>query len=430
MNVVLITMDTVRGDRLGAYGYRLPTSPNLDAFTDGNAVRFSSAETVSTFTAPSHGAILTGLHPAGHGALTNGFKLLRESRTLAEVLGDVGYRTGGFVAAPWILGRRFGFDQGFEVYEEGERIFRGADAINRDALAFIEKVQEERFFLWLHYYDVHCPYVSPRPYGRMFAKDYRGNLEPYGRCGKTADNQMAAYNEMKLSEEDVVFINGLYDGGIRYLDTELGKLFARIEKWGLMDETLFVITADHGEALSDRSSFGHNLSLHEWETRVPLWFRIPAWGGSAADAAVSEVVSTVDIVPTVLELLGLPVPPDLDGRSLYSLLMGSEQKGRVEVPVFSRTAEERGVPDRAMIRLGQFKLQLAVETGKAELFDLASDPGETTDVARRHSEVSAELEARLLAWLSTQSDRLENAEPQQVEDRVREKLKALGYINP
>jgi len=428
-NVILVTLDTVRADRLGGYGYARDTSPRLDAFTR-DAVRFDHAMTATTFTTPSHASILTGLYPAAHGALTNGWGLPPAAETLTKILADGGYETAAFVAARWVLGRQFGFDQGFTTFEEGNKGPRTAEEITRGALRFLDLVQERSFFMWLHYYDAHCPYQPPAPFEQMFTEGIQSDLDTRGRCGKNS------YNRIELSDEDVRLVNGLYDGAIRYLDQHLGVLFTTLSRRGLLDGTIVVIVGDHGEELHDRGSFGHNLTLYECETRVPLWIRLPG-ARSSLPRPVEQPVSTVDIAPTILQLVGLSSHGALDGRSLVPLLGGDDSKGHPvqerwppDRAVFSRIAPEEGSEDRVALRLGQWKLHLTVRTGHAELYDLGSDGSESVEISQERPEAREQLLGRAQSWLMRQSQRLQTLQAQAVSDEVREQLRALGYVNP
>lgn len=415
-NVVLITLDTLRADHLASYGYTRETMPALDRF-GAEGVRFENAVTATTLTAPSHATILTGLHPAGHGVVTNGWVLHPKALTLAEVLGDLGYRTGAFVAARWVLGSRFGFDQGFEVFREGETDQRRADVVTTEALEYIEAVRGEAFFAWIHYYDAHCDYDPPGPFDIKFTSGVDSALDPDGKCGKTF------YNRTELSEADVEKVRGSYDGELAYLDSQLQVLFDRLAELRLLENTLFVITADHGEALHDRGRIGHNLTLNEWETHVPLWFRAPG----LAPASVEAVVSTADLAPTILQLLDLPPLPDVDGAGLLPvLLQGATPRPQAPRTVFSRQSAETGFLDQAAIREGSWKL-LATADGAAELHDLAVDPRESVDVAAQRPEIRERLGSLLRDWRALQERRLDS--DQEVPDEVKDKLRSLGYLN-
>ena len=202
-NLMLVTIDTLRADHLGAYGYSRNTSPVIDGLAE-ESVLFENAIVPVAFTGPSHASMLTGLYPSGHGVLTNGYGLAATNLTLAEALRDKGYQTAAFVAARAILGSGSGFDQGFEFFDEGRSRKRRADEVTRQAVRWLrERVDDGNFFLWVHYYDIHCDYYAPEPFFEMFDVGYTGAIDPKAKCGKPH------YNKMELSEEDLTLHKSL-----------------------------------------------------------------------------------------------------------------------------------------------------------------------------------------------------------------------------
>jgi arylsulfatase A-like enzyme len=419
-NVVLITLDTVRADHLTPYGYARGTVPTLDAFAS-EAVQFQNALTSCTMTAPSHASILTGMHWGGHGVVTNGLALFPNNHTLAEILSHEGFRTGAFVSARSVLGRRFNFDQGFEVFEEGRQPQRRARAVVDEAIEFLDGIGDERFFVWLHLYDAHCPYTPPGRYASMFTQGVRSDIDPVLKCGKSH------YNLMDLSTDDVAYLRGLYDGELAYMDGQLRRFFAHLEDRGLTDETLFVITSDHGEELGDRGKFGHNFSLRRWEVRVPMWFRWP----HLTPRTIDDVVSTTDIVPTIASLLGFGFPSGVDGHDLTPLLgddtedvAASEFSSR---PIFSLTAPDERSPNAAMVRVGRWKL-IGIEGGDAQLYEVATGSPRLESREER-PDLHHRLRTEIDAWIGQQTGRLEDNPVQIVPDDVRQQLEALGYVD-
>ena len=301
-NVVLITLDTVRADALGCYGQPLPTSPRIDRLA-AEGVLFQQAVTSSPSTAPSHASILTGRQPYAHGVRSNvGYALPDESRTLAEALGAHGLRTHAEIAAP-VLGRHTRLDRGFDRYRdlasfdvtlktielrdaEGralrtQRQERPAEDITRRGLEFLREHREDAFFLWLHYFDPHASYEPPPRFAEMLANPYLAEL--------------------------------------RYVDEQVGRVVQEIARLGLKDQTLLVLTSDHGEGLGAHGEDTHSFFVYDSVMRVPLVL----WGAKLpAGRRVGSLVRTVDIAPTVLDLLGAPPLPDIQGVSLRPLLAG------------------------------------------------------------------------------------------------------------
>jgi arylsulfatase A-like enzyme len=413
-NVVLVTIDTLRADHLGVYGHSRNTSPVIDRLAE-DAVLFENAIVPMAFTGPSHASMLTGLYPQGHGVLNNAYRLLPANRTLAEVLRDEGYRTAAFVAARAILGRGSGFDQGFEVFDEGTSRKRRADEITRQAVGWLrERGDGASFFLWVHYYDVHCDYNAPEPFFQMFASGYTGPIDPRGKCGKPH------YNKMELDEEDLAYIRGVYDGEVRYVDQHVGALLKEFDDLGLRERTILILTSDHGESLGERGVIGHNLALHDYEVRVPLIIRHPALEGRRR--RVRQQVELVSLMPTVLDLLEVGHDAVLVGESFAPLLVGQEGSGRY---AYTQTGPTRGRAQSYGLRGKGWKLLLHPD-GEEELYSLGRD-GETTSLADEHPELTASLKEILHRWIDAQGGAAA-AKTRQVSPETRRELEALGYI--
>ncbi len=414
-NLILLTLDTLRADHLGCYGYFRETSPAIDRLAGESAV-FDNAIIPSPFTAPSHATMLTGLYPAGHGVLTNGYRLVSANRSLAEVLRDSGYRTAGFVAARRVLGRRFGFGQGFEVFEEGEADQRRAAEVNREVTAWLETLGDgERFFAWIHYYDIHCDYQAPEPWFELFCPGYGGDIDPHGKCGKSY------YNSAELDDEDLDYVRSLYDGEIRYVDEQISGLLDRLAETGLLHRTIIVITSDHGESLGERGLVGHNLCLYDYEIRVPLIIRHP--GLAAAPSRIGNLVSTASLMPSLLELLGIAHHGDLDETSFAGLLHGRPRRPSFG---FSHTAPEGQAAQLFSIRTRDRKLILNPD-GRQEFYSLNN--GVEQDPPAGDRDQSAEqLRNALSRWILHREERA-SGKGQAVSDEVKQQLKALGYVN-
>ena len=297
--MLLVSIDTLRADRLGSYGYAAAETPRLDALA-ARGLRFAQATTVIPLTLPAHSSLMTGTFPAHHGVRDNGgFYLAEEQVTLAEVLSERGYRTGGFIAA-FVLDGRWGIGQGFGRYFDdfdldGYEQAAGMDAIQRpgstvvdQALEWLDADRDQKFFAWVHLYDPHTPYEAPEPYRVRFPR--------------TA--------------------SGAYDAEIAVADTQLGRLLDKLQVDGRLDETLVVVLSDHGEMLGEHGEHTHGFFIYDAAVHIPL---IIAGPGVPA-RVVPNQVRIVDVMPTVLDLLGEPAPPAVQGVSLRPLAEGGGLK--------------------------------------------------------------------------------------------------------
>jgi arylsulfatase A-like enzyme len=414
-NLILVTIDTLRADHLGAYGYSRNTSPVIDGLAE-EAVLFENAIAPMAVTGPSHASMLTGLYPSGHGVLTNAYSLLATNLTLAEVLRGKGYQTAAFVAARAILGRRSGFDQGFEFFDEGRSRKRRAAEITRQAVGWLqERADSGNFFLWVHYYDVHCDYDAPQPFFEMFDLGYTGAIDPRGKCGESH------YNKMELSADDLTYIRALYDGEIRYVDQHIGVLLRELEELGLREKTILILTSDHGESLGERGAIGHNLALHDDEIRAPLIIRHPALEGSRQ--RIRQQVELVSLMPTVFDLLEVSHDAALAGESFAPLLVGKEGTPRF---AYSQTRPVKGRAQSYSLRGKDWKL-LLYAGGREELYAL-DQGGEATNLADERPELTASMKAILKRWIDAQGE-APAARTEEISQETRQELEALGYID-
>ena len=391
-NLLLVTIDTLRADHVGAYGYAQPTTPTLDGLARRGA-RFDRVQAAAPLTGPSHATILTGHYPPAHGLRDNGrLTIDPKVETLAERLKGAGWRTAAFVAAYPVAGS-FGFARGFDRFDEGLAVAepgrvaeRPGSAVAEAAIGWLraQKDAPEPFFAWVHFYDPHLPYAPPEPYGGRFASRY--------------------------------------DGEVAFADAQFGRVLDALREIGREEQTIVVVLSDHGEGLGEHGETSHGLLLYESTLRVPLLIAGP---GVAAGRVVHERVGTVDVAPTVLGLLGVPGAQGLPGRSLRAALAGEPLRrealyaeslyGRLNC----RWAAQRALTD------GDRKL---VTGGAQELFDLASDPGELRNRAA-HDGLEADrlrrgLE-RAVEAMAPGGDRVRRAAvtPQQAEE-----LRSLGYV--
>lgn len=419
-HLVLLTVDTWRADHAITTQGGHSLTPALNSLSR-TSTRFTSASSVSNQTSPGLTGILTGLYPFRSGVLINDHVLPPGLPTLATVLGAVGFSTGAFVANP-VVGPGFGFDSGFGHYELIKRPpnFRKAKArtVNEAALSWVDGINLDsghRLFLWVHYMEPHGPY-QPNPDCRgLFNLDEFGDhidvpLLPPGRNdgrGGVPFYQQAGFDPIPIDGRDYLM---RYAAEVRCVDAAIGELLNDLDRRGILTESVVVVTADHGEALIDDHGFyfSHDNGLTEDQTAVPLILRIP---GQSNPRLIEEPVSTADILPTVLDALTVPQPPDVDGVSLIS---------GVRRPVVTATHST------SSLRQGRWKLVYRPESDSVSLFDLKTDPLESTDLADTMTEVREMIHAHLQELLGLDPV----AHPinrRTLDSETREQLRALGY---
>ncbi len=390
--MLLVTIDTLRADRVGCYGDAQAATPTLDGLA-ARGVRFATAVTHVPLTGPAHASILTGRSPLGHGFRENaGFVLPAQARSGAEDFRQVGYRTAAFVSA-FPLDRRFGFDHGFETYDDHlpkgsdprrtPYVERFADGTTDAALRWLAAPRSAApFFLWVHYYDPHAPYEPPA----AFAERFRG---------------------------------APYDGEVAFADQQLGRLLAALDRQGALARTIVLAMADHGEGLGEHGEGTHGLFLYDSTLRIPL---IVAGPGIDAGRVASTVARGMDVLPTLLELAGLARRQELEGRSLRPAIEGREMS---DAPTYAETIypqREFGWAPLFAWRTASHKL---IEAPKPELYDLAQDPGETTNRAAKDAVRFAQMQQRLQAALAQP---VTTAAAAETDPEAAERLRALGYV--
>lgn len=410
-SVILITIDTLRADRLSSYGSDRVATPHIDRLA-AEGVRFSNASSTVPFTLPAHSSIMTGLYPPSHGVRENvGYVLGADRTTLAERFRDAGYRTGGFVSA-FVLDARWGIGRGFDHYVDDFDL----DSMSGANLGSVQRAGPETiahalewldglgaaadgaagssrelppFFLWLHLFDPHDPYEPPEP----FRSEYPGRP---------------------------------YDGEVAYTDSLIGDFRAALEQRGLLQRSVVVLTADHGEGLGDHGESYHGFFVYDSTVHVPLIARLP--GGVEGGRVVSEAVSHVDIAPTLAELLGLAGDAAGQGRSLLASMQGlAAQEPRAGVYAESFYAlDHYGWAPLRSLRTDEHKY---IETPDPELYDLLEDPGELSNALLEQRDTSRELRTAVLE-LAAELDRMApDATPEpDVDEQTLAQLRALGYL--
>ena len=397
-NLLVITLDTVRADHIGAYGYRLARTPHLDRLAR-EGVMFEQAVTAAPLTLPSHCSLFTGRFPVHHGVHDNGGPPLGPLQpTLASILRARGYRTGAFVASDIVNATR-GLSRGFETYVgsfplrpgsvPGPRdLRRPAVEVTDGALRWLDGPSPLPFFAWIHFYDAHAPYEPPEPYRSQHP----------GRP---------------------------YDGAIAFEDSQVGRLIAFLEARGLLDRTIIVVMGDHGEGLGEHGEWTHALFAYDSVLRVPLIILVPH--APSRGRRIADVVRSVDVMPTVLDLLGAGIPPAVDGVSLAGVISASRAEPRLDA--FAENMYPRLHFRRAEIRVvrsGRFKL---IEGSRPELYDIAIDPHELHNLHGNHPGLEARLEHRLREFAAATPGAVPAPTLGSPDPDRRARLAALGYVS-
>ncbi len=416
--VVLVSIDTLRADHLGCYGYARPTSPAIDRLA-AEGTLFEDAMTPAPWTLPAHASLLTGLYPSRHGLKAHDRYLPPKIPTLAQALARAGFVTAAVVNSH-NLSPRFGLDRGFREFVYVEEI-AGQRAPTRrvvdQAIDWLRRFGTGKLFLFVHSYDVHSDYASEEPYEREFVRPYRGPAD-----GTTS--QLMAFREGKLAigPQDAPRLVDLYDAGIRQLDDELLRLREFLAQNGLLERTLLLLTSDHGEEFLERGGVLHGRTQFQEVARVPLILRGP---GIPAGRRIATPVSLVDVMPTLLRHLGLPVAGELDGEDLSPLLRG--EPGRLaERLLFAEADHNNAQPDvTRAVRRGPLKLVYDRLAEKHQLFDLKEDAAERNDVAANREAQARELLEPLRRFLAIPG---ETGTPLKLSPEELQRLRSLGYL--
>lgn len=431
-NIVLLTLDTLRADHLGGYGYAPARTPNLNAFA-ASAYVFLNATTVSNNTLPAHAAILCGRYPRRIGVPRNGFEVPPGQRSLAVLFKERGYRTAAFVSCS-VLDATSGLRRGFDVYndtfdtEEIDQAQRRAPETVRSALAWLEENADSPFFLWVHLFDPHYPYTPPPPYDRLFYPEYSGPADGsipfiFGIQGRHG------FARIPNRPDDLRRLIALYDGEIAFLDASLASFFAYLDRPELRKRTALTVVADHGESLTEHEYFfDHGLDVYQPSMQVPLMIRAP---GQTAGRRIAAAVQSIDIFSTLLGQAGLAIPAGTEGRDLSALgngplrLPGPVSFGEACQPL---EVEVPGAGQWRNDRKAQFALLFPwklIETPylkKTELYRLDSDPDEKHNIAAAHPQMAAWLLKELQQW------RRGAVAAQRPNPANLDKIRSLGYL--
>jgi arylsulfatase A-like enzyme/Flp pilus assembly protein TadD len=403
LNVLLITIDTLRADHLGCYGYDEIKTPHIDQLAK-EGVLFTQNIADVPLTLPSHASILTGTYALSHNVIDNGnYRLHEKHTTIAEILKEYGYITSAFISA-FVIDSRFGLDQGFDIYYDfDEEILDEEKAM---ALSEIQRIAEEtttvfydwlrehrydKFFTWLHLYDPHDPYTPPEPFGSMYKEN-------------------------------------LYDGEVAYVDKIIGELISTLEAMGLLEKTVIIFASDHGEGLGDHKEATHQFFIYDSVMHVPLIFRFPSL--LPTGKTIKEQTRNIDIVPTILGLLKINTEkyPQIQGKDLTPLMIG--QTETLDVDAFCQTEIPRlrfGWSNLHSIRDGEWKY---IQAPKPELYQVISDAKELNNVIDQHEAKAKELAHRLKKIEEKYTSQAEEESSSvELDAESLRKLQSLGYLS-
>jgi len=425
VNVILITVDTLRADHLGAYGYARNTSPNLDRFAK-EGILFRYAFSHAPETNPSFSSLMTSHYPHETKVLRNEFRLPPGALTMAEILKANGYRTGAVVSNPTLI-RGSGFEQGFDEYDDQMQlqhrvlgwVEKLAPQTTLAAIKWIERNSTKKFFLWVHYMDPHGPYVPPSPYNTLFVEPPAAGAEtlPF-TAGRGKKNAIPSYQRLP-GRRDAEFYISQYDGEIRFFDHAFGGLIQKIQELGLFSNSLIIFTADHGEGMGDHDYyFDHPAFLYNGLIHVPLVIRFP--GQSSEAKEIRYPVAHVDLLPTVLNAVSINPSQPFKGRNL--LTQGKERA------IFFETHNPRR--RYGLIRNGTKFTQRA---SYYERYDLHKDFAETVNLMDDKMTVSdgakvTDLKKELAVLSRHDALALGNPIPLSADAQTRKILRALGYV--
>ncbi|MCD6326372.1 sulfatase [bacterium] len=386
-NVILISIDTLRADHVSCLGHERKTTPNLDELA-GDSLLFERCVTPAPWTLPAHASLLTGLLPSRHGVQNYYQSLSDEALTIAEVLRSSSFLTLGVGSFDYLF-PDYGLVQGYDEY-----FFRyplRADTIVRKGLDWLDLHHGRQFFLFLHIFDCHDPYNAPSPYDKMFC-------ERAGDIKKEHKSPITAFvgRGRRPSDRDIELITSLYDGEIRFVDEQLRFLFKRLKELGIWDKTMIVVTSDHGEEFYEHRSFGHGLKLFDEQIMVPLIIKLPH--SRIKGRRIKQQVGLIDVLPSVLDGLGIKTPDDIDGRSLLSGLDSRLKSGIKGEEYYISETVAQGIRRNCLrfhshkyISANRYNYKGLVFRNLESLFDLVHDDGENENLALREPELARSL---------------------------------------
>ena len=436
-NILLITLDTTRWDYVSAYGQREKVTPAVDKLAEEGVV-YRNAISTSSWTLPSHASMFTGLLPTFHGAhyvktdaeidgeIFKANRLAPDLPTLAEELKKAGYRTGAVIGGP-LLHSRFGVDRGFDYYNDqdlrshkGVEFYRSASDTTRLATDWLKShvhmSEGEPFFLFLNYFDAHNPYIPPEPWGDPDVPEelvaiHDGHYEGVFK------------GDRELTEEESRVLTSQYSGEISFMDKQIERLFFELKFLGVYETTMIVVTSDHGESFGEHRLLGHGRALYEELIRVPLIIKYPL--DDSKTGIIERRVSTVSLMPTLLEYIGHEVPDTVASGTLDEedqILVAESTRDIAWIVAFGKRFDK----DSKALYDGNYKL-IWNSTGEHELYDIVADPSEEKNLFGTIPDVEKRFQAQLEPLIE-ESQRASSFDPPEIDNEQRENLRKLGYL--
>lgn len=435
-NIILISIDSLRADHVGCYGYERNTTPTMDRVA-AQGVRFANAISTSSWTLPTHLTMFTGRYQLAHGVMHESYTLPAEVPTIGETLKNAGYSTAAFVSAPYVAAH-YGYARGMDVYidlssDYGHRKEARSAIVSKEltdlAVDWLEKNKDQRFFMFVHNFDAHYDYTPPPPYDSMFDPDYDGTMDGNNFIERKDVNP-------HMDRRDLEHILALYDGEIRYADDHIGILLAKLRNLRLDDKTIVIIVSDHGDEFFEHGNKGHHRTLYDEVLRIPMIIRLP--NRAHAGTVVEDQVTLVDLMPTMLDLVGVTPPARMDGLSLAPVMAG-RRSGRSAI--YSAFLDKRGFNLQVGRRTNDSKVlqhfnRIAHPRQPAvEFYNLAEDAGEQANLAMTEL-VRTRGELDILAgflqeqWIENHriSELSKGENRIAIDDDTMEALRALGYV--
>jgi arylsulfatase A-like enzyme len=439
-HVILISMDTARADHFGFLGGTENSTPRIDALAE-ESIAFTDYMTVVPTTLASHTSLFTGKYPHHHGTPRNGFMVHDGNVMLTEILRNAGFHTVGF-AGSFALDSRFNFAQGFDHYDENFAVFVGEDGVDQNQRCAADITDAvirylnagdipDRIFLFVHYFDPHYPYAAPAPFDV--------DPEPHGECELQPIGALKEDSGMSLPEKERHARRYAlrYAAEISYMDHHLGRLLDDLQRREILDDALLVVTSDHGENLWDHEvRFDHGFTVYQSTMRAVCLMRFP--NGERGGARVDQLLASIDVMPTILDFLGLEVPPSIDGEGMDLRTMSATSRPRTRFGQATKPWEDVETDPRwtnihksRCVREGRFKFIQTPYRGTEELYDVISDPGENFNLLEHRSTETDDLASgfrrELEAWASSTRALPSEFEGAQRGETV-ERLRSLGYL--
>lgn len=421
LNVILITIDALRPDHLSCYGYKRNTSPNIDKLAKEGVI-FTQAVSQASLTPPSIFSILTSTYSNTHGVYDFGEIMNSALITLPEILKDNGYYLVLISGRGRLAEFRFPkLEEKFDIFYPSNINYITADEITKNAIEWLRLNKSKRFFLWLFYLDPHTPYKPPFPYNKEYVNDeFAKENNKYIPIADESRNQFDGYGVIPriTAIKDITDINyyiSQYDGEIRFVDSQLGAVFTELKRLNLYDNTIIVITSDHGESMGEHDFyFVHGQNLFDELLKVSLIIR---YRGIGKNKRISRQVQSIDIMPTILDIIRIKIPKEVAGVSLLPLIKKGQYYAKY---AFS---EKRGC---VSIRTENWKLIYSVEENQYSLYNLKDDPEETNNLDDIEKSKFQFLKNELHKWMEKQSKI--TTQKRVLDEATKEKLRSLGYV--